>query len=172
MTRIDAFQDGDERMMSPPLVPVAVIVIAIACLLHWLQPIRIIADIAFIEDIDPDWLSLLGLVVAIAGMSLSVSGRHALKTRGGVVNPLPLPKMLVTDGVFRWTRNPGYLGILVALFGVALIFAFDWLLILIVPTWVILNVAVVRHEEPYLQQKFGDAYQDYRKRVPRYVFIH
>jgi protein-S-isoprenylcysteine O-methyltransferase Ste14 len=171
MTRIDAFKDGDERMMSPPLVPVAVIVIAIACLLQWLQPLQIIADIAFIEDIDPDWLSLLGLAVALAGLSLSVSGCHALKSRGGVVNPLPLPKTLVTDGVFRWTRNPGYLGILIALFGVALIFAFDWLLILIVPTWVMLNVAVVRHEEPYLQQKFGEAYQEYRKRVPRYFFI-
>ena len=171
MARIDAVEDGDERMMSPPLVPVAVIVIAIACLLQWLQPIQIMADITFIEDIDPDWLSLLGLGVAIAGMSLSVSGCRALKSRGGVVNPSPLPKMLVTDGVFQWTRNPGYLGILIALFGVALIFAFDWLLILIVPTWVILNVAVVGHEEPYLQHKFGEAYQEYRKRVPRYFFI-
>jgi len=171
MTQIDAFEDGDERMMSPPLVPVAVIVIAIAYLLQWLQPIQIIADIAFIEDIDLDWLSLLGLVITTAGLSLCVSGCHALKSRGGVVNPLPLPKMLVTDGVFRWTRNPGYLGILIALLGVALIFAFDWLLILIVPTWVILNVVVVRHEEAYLQRKFGDAYQEYRKRVPRYFFI-
>lgn len=134
MTEVDAFQDGDERVMSPPLVPVAVIVIAIAGLLQWLQPIQIIADIAFTEDIDPDWLSILGLVVAVAGLSLSVSGCHVLKSRGGVVNPLPLPKMLVTDGVFRWTRNPGYLGILIALSGVALIFAFDWLLILTIPT--------------------------------------
>lgn len=172
MIQVDAFQDGDEGVMSPPLVPVAVIIIAIACLLQWLQPIQIIADIVFIEDIDPDNLSLLGLVVAIAGLSLSVSGCHALKSRGGVVNPMPLPKTLVTDGVFRWTRNPGYLGILIALFGVALIFAFDWLLILIVPTWVVLNFAVVRHEELYLQQRFGRAYLDYTKRAPRYFFIH
>ena len=85
---------------------------------------------------------------------------------------MPLPKALVTDGVFRWTRNPGYLGLLIALFGIALIFAFDWLLILIVPTWVALNLAVVRHEELYLQQRFGRAYQDYTKRTPRYFFIH
>lgn len=172
MIQVDAFQDGDERVMSPPLVPVAVITIAVACLLQWLQPIQIIADIAFVEDIDPDNLSLLGLVVAIAGLSLSVSGFHALKSRGGVVNPLPFPKMLVTDGVFRWTRNPGYLGMLIALFGGALIFAFDWLLILIVPSWVILNFTVVRHEEVYLQQRFGRAYRDYTKRAPRYFFIH
>jgi len=172
MTQVDAFQDGDERAMSPPLVPVAVISIAIACLLQWLQPIQIIADIAFIEDIDPDSLSLLGLVVAIGGLSLSVSGFHALKSRGGIVNPLPSPKVLVTDGVFRWTRNPGYLGVLIVLIGVGLIFTFDWLLILVVPTWVILNFAVVRHEELYLQHRFGKAYLDYTKRAPRYFFIH
>ena len=172
MARVDAFQEDDERVMSPPLVPVAVIVIAIAWLLQWLQPIQIISDIAFIEDIDTDYLAVIGLAVAIAGVSLSASGCHALKKRGGVVNPLPFPKMLVTDGVFRWTRNPGYLGILITLFGVALIFAFDWLLILIVPTWVILNLTVVRHEELYLRHKFGAAYQDYAKRVPRYFFIH
>ena len=61
---------------------------------------------------------------------------------------------------------------LIALFGGALIFAFDWLLILIVPSWVILNFTVVRHEEVYLQQRFGRAYRDYTKRAPRYFFIH
>jgi protein-S-isoprenylcysteine O-methyltransferase Ste14 len=149
-----------------------VIIVAIACLLQWLQPIQIIADVTFIEDIDPDSLSLVGLAVAIAGLSLSVSGFHALKSRGGIVNPRPLPKTLVTDGVFRWTRNPGYLGMLIALFGAALIFAFDWLLILIVPTWVVLHYAVVRHEEHYLRQRFGKAYLDYMKRAPRYFFVH
>jgi protein-S-isoprenylcysteine O-methyltransferase Ste14 len=172
MAQVDAFEDVDECVMSPPLVPVVVIVIAVALLLQWLQPIHILADIAFIEDFDPDDLSILGLVIAIAGISLSVSGCRALKLRGGIVNPLPFPKTLVTDGVFAWTRNPGYLGILIALSGIALIFAFDWLLILIAPTWVILNLAVVRHEELYLQQKFGKAYQDYTKRVARYFFIH
>ena len=172
MINVGVFQDREESVMSPPLVPLSVIIVALACLLQWLLPIEIMADIEFIEDIDPDSLSLLGLVVAIAGLSLSVSGFHALKSRGGVVNPLPLPKMLVTDGVFRWTRNPGYLGMLIALFGGALIFAFDWLLILIVPTWVILNLVVVRHEERFLQQRFGKAYLDYTKRTPRYFFIH
>ncbi len=147
MTEVDTFQDGDERLMSPPLVPVAVIVIAVACLLQWLKPIHIIADIAFAEQIDTDYLALFGLVVSLAGLTLSFSGCRALKSRSGAVNPWQLPKMLVTDGVFRWTRNPGYLGILIALCGGALVFALDWLLILIVPTWGILHLAVVRHEE-------------------------
>jgi protein-S-isoprenylcysteine O-methyltransferase Ste14 len=58
---------------------------------------------------------------------------------------------------------------LVALCGIALIFALDWLLLLIVPSWVVLHFGVVRREEIYLEQKFGDLYRRYRERVPRYV---
>jgi protein-S-isoprenylcysteine O-methyltransferase Ste14 len=80
--------------------------------------------------------------------------------------------VLVTDGVFKWTRNPIYLGMWIALSGGALAFAIDWLLILVVPASVIVNFAAVRPEEAYLEQKFGRAYRDYRRRVPRYVFMH
>jgi protein-S-isoprenylcysteine O-methyltransferase Ste14 len=64
--------------------------------------------------------------------------------------------------------NPLYVGVSVALCGVALIFALDWILLLILPACVILHFAVVRCEEFYLEQKFGDAYRRYKERVPRY----
>ena len=75
---------------------------------------------------------------------------------------------LVTDGVFGHTRNPLYVGISVALCGVALIFDLDWVVLLILPSCLLLHFAVVRREEIYLEQKFGDAYRHYKARVPRY----
>lgn len=77
--------------------------------------------------------------------------------------------MLVTEGVFGQTRHPLYVGVSAALCGIALIFGLDWLLLLIVPSCVILHFAVVRPEELYLERKFGDAYQRYKARVPRYL---
>ena len=59
----------------------------------------------------------------------------------------------------------------IALAGVSLIFAFDWLLILTPLAWVVVNRAVVRSEERYLEQRFGKDYRDYKKRVARYFFI-
>jgi protein-S-isoprenylcysteine O-methyltransferase Ste14 len=171
MIHVGVFQDREESVMSPPLVPLSVMIIALAGLLQWLLPIEIMADIVFIEDIDPDWLAALGLVVAAVGLSLSLKGYLALKWRGGAANPSQPPKALVIDGAFSWTRNPGYLGVLIALSGVALIFSFDWLLIVIVPAWVIVNWTVVRREEHYLEHKFGTAYRDYCHRVPRYFFV-
>ena len=80
--------------------------------------------------------------------------------------------MLVTDGAFKWTRNPIYLGMWIALGGIALAFGADWLLILVAPASVIVNFAAVRPEEDYLEQKFGSLYRSYARRVPRYFFMH
>jgi len=171
MSHVGVFPDREESVLSPPLVPLSMIVVAFASLLQWLLPIEIMSNIEFVDDIDPDWLAALGLVVAAAGFSLSLKGHLGLKWRGGAISPSQPPKVLVTDGAFRWTRNPGYLGILIALFGVALIFAFDWLLIVIVPAWIIVNLAVVRREEVCLEHRFGKAYRDYCHRVPRYFCI-
>jgi protein-S-isoprenylcysteine O-methyltransferase Ste14 len=52
-----------------------------------------------------------------------------------------------------------------------MIFVFDWLMILTPLAWLLVNRAVVRSEERYLDQRFGKAYRDYKKRVPRYLFI-
>jgi protein-S-isoprenylcysteine O-methyltransferase Ste14 len=171
MTRAEPVQESEGSVMFPPPVLLAVLVILAANLLQWLFPIEFIADIAFIDDIDPDWLAAFGAVMALAGSALSLAGQWALKRRGADVNPSQPVTVLVTDGVFGWTRNPVYLGLWIALSGIALVFAFDWLLILIVPTWVLVNCAVVRHEERYLEQRFGKTYLAYKTRVPRYFFI-
>ena len=94
------------------------------------------------------------------------AGQRALLRHGTNINPLRPTTALVTDGIFRRTRNPLYVGVSVALCGVAVIFSLDWMLILILPACAIL--AVVLREERYLEQKFGDAYRRYKERVPRY----
>jgi protein-S-isoprenylcysteine O-methyltransferase Ste14 len=172
VTPVEALRDGADVVTFPRLVPLSMFVIAVASLLQWIVPIDVISDIEFIEDIDPFWPAAAGVVVALAGLSLSFAGHWALKRRGADVSPYQPATILVTDGVFKWTRNPGYLGMLIGLSGIALVFALDWLVILIVPLWLVLNSAVVRQEELHLEHKFGNAYRKFARRVPRYFFIH
>ena len=105
----------------------------------------------------------------MAGLQTTSAGRRALLRRGTNVNPSQPTTALVTDGVFGRTRNPLYVGVSVALCGIALIFALDWILLLIIPSCVILDFAVVRREELYLEWKFGEAYLRYKECVPRYL---
>ena len=57
---------------------------------------------------------------------------------------------------------------MLVIFGIALVFVLDWLLLLIVPSLLVLHFGVVKREEEYLEQKFGDRYRIYRCNVARY----
>lgn len=173
MNRVEAFWEGeDDHVVFPRLIPLSVLAVAVASLLQWIVPIGILADIEFVEDIAWFWPVGFGLVLGLGGLALSHAGRMALARRGAEVETWQPTPVLVVDGVFQWTRHPAYLGMLIALAGIAIAFSLDWLLILIVPLWLFLDQAVVRPEEFRLEQRFGRAYQVYARRAPRYLFVH
>jgi protein-S-isoprenylcysteine O-methyltransferase Ste14 len=89
---------------------------------------------------------------------------------GTNVSPLQPTTVLATKGIFSWTRNPLYSGGTLVMFGTALVFALDWLLLLILPSMLILHFGVVKREEQYLERKFGDRYRRYKLNVARYGF--
>jgi protein-S-isoprenylcysteine O-methyltransferase Ste14 len=157
----DAALDRPDVIVFPPLIALGALVLAVV--LQWLAPPGWIAAIGL------GWRIGLGAILVVAGLLTIRAGRAVLVQHGTNVSPSLPTTALVTEGVFQRTRNPLYVGGLVALCGIALIFALDWLLLLIVPSWVVLHFGVVRREEFYLEQKFGDLYRRYRERVPRYV---
>jgi protein-S-isoprenylcysteine O-methyltransferase Ste14 len=156
----DTAFDRPDVIVFPPIIPLTTL--AVACVLQWLVPL------GWIAGVEPPVRIGIGAVIALAGLVTTSAGRRALIRGGTNVNPSLPTTRLVTDGVFGHTRNPLYVGISVALCGIALIFDLDWVLLLIVPSSVFLHFAVVRREERYLEQKFGDAYRRYKTRVPRY----
>lgn len=158
----DATFDRPDIMVFPPLIPLATL--AIACMLQWAAPL------GWIASLDLPLRVGAGLLVVFAGLVMISAGRRALLKSGTNVNPSQPTTTLVTDGVFARTRNPLYVGGSVALCGIALVFALDWLPVLIVPSFVVLHFAVVTREELYLEQKFGDVYRRYKARVPRYFY--
>jgi|KBSMisStaDraftv2_1062788.scaffolds.fasta_scaffold102941_4 protein-S-isoprenylcysteine O-methyltransferase Ste14 len=163
----DATFDRPDVAVFPPLIPLTTLLIA--CVLQWLAPLGWIAELEWIADLDKPVRVGVGLVIVLAGLVTTSAGRRALVKSGTNVNPSQPTTTLVTDGVFGHTRNPLYVGGSIALCGIALIFDLDWILLLIVPSCMFLHFAVVKREERYLEQKFGDAYRQYKARVPRYL---
>ena len=78
---------------------------------------------------------------------------------------------LVDSGVFRFTRNPVYLSMVLLVIGVGLILNSSWSLLLAVPTGSALCLTAIRPEERYLEAKFGETYRAYRSEVPRWFSI-
>lgn len=109
------------------------------------------------------WL-LLGLGLALFIWTLVTFRRHRT-----TVNPYQAASTLCTQGPFRFSRNPIYVGDWFILAGVSLLLATAWPLVFAPLIWAMLRYGVIRHEEAHLEARFGDAYRNYRSRVRRWL---
>jgi protein-S-isoprenylcysteine O-methyltransferase Ste14 len=88
----------------------------------------------------------------------------------GTLAPVDPPTHLVVQGLYRYTRNPMYNGVLAMLLGQAGLFQSLTLLAYAGVVAGCFHVFVLLYEEPALAAQFGQAYQDYRQAVPRWGF--
>ncbi len=109
------------------------------------------------------WL-LVGIGLVLFAWTLATLWRHRT-----TVNPYVGASALCTDGPFRFSRNPIYLGDWFILTGVSLLLATIWPLAFAPLIWVMLRFGVIRHEEAHLEAKFGDDYRTYQTRVRRWL---
>jgi protein-S-isoprenylcysteine O-methyltransferase Ste14 len=87
----------------------------------------------------------------------------------GTPAPIDPPKELVVSGLYKYVRNPMYVGILLVILGHFLWFGFWNLLIYAAVVFAAFSAFVIFYEEPTLKRNFGAAYEDYLKRVPRWI---
>ena len=87
----------------------------------------------------------------------------------GTPAPIDPPKELVATGFYRYIRNPMYVGVLAIIIGHFLWFGYWSLLIYAIVVFVGFHTFVTFYEEPTLKRKFGTSYEDYLKKVPRWI---
>jgi protein-S-isoprenylcysteine O-methyltransferase Ste14 len=90
-------------------------------------------------------------------------------TGHGTPAPIDPPKQLVITGLYRYVRNPIYVGLLTILIGHLLWFNSIWLLAYAGVVFLAFHLVVTLYEEPTLTATFGAAYQQYCKSVPRWI---
>lgn len=79
----------------------------------------------------------------------------------GTPAPIDPPKKLVVRGLYRYVRNPMYVGVFSILLGEALFFESQRLLVYAAVVFFFFYLFVILYEEPILRQKFGESYQKY-----------
>jgi protein-S-isoprenylcysteine O-methyltransferase Ste14 len=113
--------------------------------------------------------SFLGILPFVLGAVLDVRADRVVRTRETDAEDAELPSSLVTNGVFRISRNPMYLGFALMLLGLAMCLGYA-IPFLVVPVVVlVLQVVFVRDEERILEGKFGDTWSTYKREVRRWV---
>jgi len=117
----------------------------------------------------PEVLSYIGIGLILLSF---IPGPWAvlvmLKARTGI-EPYQAATQLVTDGPFRFTRNPIDLTMTLFVLGFGLVMRTLWILPALSLGLLILHYGVIFREERYLTHKFGDAYREYRRRVRRWL---
>jgi protein-S-isoprenylcysteine O-methyltransferase Ste14 len=111
---------------------------------------------------------LIGYGLGLAGLALAAWGIVTLRRAGTTVLPDKAANRLVTDGPFRFRRNPIYMGEVLMFFGLAQLTYNIWFAIL-APVFAVavLQLAIVP-EERHLEERFGQAYLDYKERTRRW----
>lgn len=113
------------------------------------------------------WLGVLPLglgvfIYVLCAFDFSVTGR-------GTPFPLDPPRVFVARRLYRYVRNPMYVGVLLALLGQVLLYESDAVFLYAASVWAGFHSAVLLYEEPNLAKRFGETYRAYRARVPRWI---
>ena len=111
----------------------------------------------------------IAFALIVGGLLLDGAAVQGFRRKGTSPEPWKESTVLETEGPYRFSRNPIYLGYAIAYVGVAV--AMDSLiaLSLLIPCMVVIDRFVVLREEHYLSRKFGAAYDAYRMKVRRWL---
>ena len=142
-----------------------------ATLFIWLWTWLLPRWIAGGEPLVPRWsVAAIALMAAGAVVMLKCIWDFAWTGRGTPA-PWDPPRRLVVRGLYRWVRNPMYVGMGLFLIGEALLLpaVTRELLALVAFFWLVATIFILVHEEPALRTKFGDDYREYCRHVRRWL---
>jgi protein-S-isoprenylcysteine O-methyltransferase Ste14 len=105
----------------------------------------------------------------VTGMAVTAYSANTFRQAGTPIKPFEPPVRLVTDQLYRFSRNPMYLGMMVILVG-------TWILlgklspVIVIPVFFfIIQEGFIKYEEKFLEEKFSDEYLDYKDKVSRWI---
>jgi len=123
--------------------------------------------------ITPRWLRgprrKSGFALIAAGFATMAWGAATFQRAGTNLTVHDPALALVEEGPFRYTRNPIYIGMTAAYSGVTLLLNNLWGIILLPALLTFIERNVIEREEEHLRARFGDAYDDYAIRIPRWL---
>ena len=150
--------DNPSVIAFPPLIFGGALIIGL--IVHYFVPIQFLAGTLSI------WLGVLLILVAGPIILSAVRTIRRAQTSFDLRKPTT---SIVTEGAFRFSRNPAYLALTLLYLGIASLINSIWVFLMIVPTVIVMQRGVIKREERYLERKFGEEYLRYKERVRRWI---
>lgn len=145
------------RMVPPVYFLLTILVMAA---LQWLAPLATVI---------PAPVSYTGAVIILGGLSIVIVAARLFQIHETAIVPFEESSALVVNGIYRFTRNPMYLGMVIVLTGIATLLG-TLTPFLPIPVFAILiqRLFIVK-EEAILTETFGEQYREYRQSVRRWI---
>lgn len=112
---------------------------------------------------------VLGAVLIAAGLAVVILAWLRFRGAGTHIEPYKPTTAIITDGVYRFSRNPIYLALSGIYAGIGVALDNLWVLALLLPILLVIRFGVIAREERYLEDKFGEDYRRYRSTVRRWL---
>jgi protein-S-isoprenylcysteine O-methyltransferase Ste14 len=156
----DTVKDGAAVRVPPPLVFLGAVIAGV--LVH-----------GFVAPL-PMGLPLVSRIAAGAGVTaagLAFMGLAMNLFRRTSQDPKPwaMTPEIISSGIYRFTRNPMYVGMALIQIAIGIGLANWWVILAVPVSLVLVYLTAIRHEEAYLEQKFGSVYTDYKMSVRRWL---
>ncbi len=140
-------RDASSPFPWPPVIFAAAF--ALAILAGWKEPLPIVPEAA------RGVLHLAGILAILSGVGLALAAEWGFMMAGTATLPTRPTKMIVSDGIYRYTRNPMYLGLSLTVAGVGLLANSGWFLVVLPFAVIAVTKLAIEREERYLEGKFG-----------------
>ncbi|UXI02604.1 methyltransferase family protein [Photobacterium sp. TY1-4] len=147
------------RKLLPPIL--FVMFIAAMCVICWALGMH---------HLIPTPYNVAGLPLLLGGLALAVNGKKVFRQHNTNIMTFGQPDVLVTDGIFQYTRNPMYLGFCIALTGVAILIGGSIIALLLTALFLwITDRWYIAFEEQMMRNTFGAEYDAYCQKVRRWL---
>lgn len=145
------------RVLPPTYLLIAALLMG--CL-HFVLPMRRIIVFPY---------RYAGIALLAAGVALNVWASRLFERAGTTIRPFQRSSSVVVRGPYRLSRNPMYLGMVVALTGIGVLAGSIGPFLVVPPFVLLLDRVFIRVEEADLEEALGEPYLDYKARVRRWI---
>lgn len=144
--------------VPPPLIYVSALLIGIGLNKVW--PIFLIPTF---------WAYTVGTALIIASLLIMPPVLVRFRRAGTTFDVRKAASALITDGPYRFSRNPTYVSLTMLYVGLGAVLNNVWILSLAIPVLLIIDLWIIRSEEKHLEEKFGNHYLQYQSAVRRWL---
>jgi protein-S-isoprenylcysteine O-methyltransferase Ste14 len=147
-------------IIPPPIIFFALILIGFIA--QWLYPFRLMFHTWLIRLI-------IGIPLFTVSGLIAINALLIMKKYKTAINFNNPTTKFITEGSFRFTRNPLYLSLLLVMGSIVIVANSAWHLIAFILLFLFFNFGVVAREEQYLESSYGEVYIQYKSRVRRWI---